>query len=114
MAKLKMRKNVRVMLKSNKSNDGKIVGTEGRASWSVTWSLGPLAGTTTKQSSKSLTFWTALDARPPSEDEEDEEGNDEAISEVDEADDRNEEHAVKKAKFESFRRELVGVSVTVC
>jgi hypothetical protein len=55
MPKLKMRKGVLVILRQDKSNDGKIVGTEGRASWSVTWNLGPLAGKTTKQSSKSLT-----------------------------------------------------------
>jgi hypothetical protein len=112
MAKPKMRKNVRVVLKKNKASDGVIAEPIGKGSWKVKWSTGPHAGTVTTQSSMSLTFWTALDA-PPSEDEEDEEAGSDGAPSDEDVDSGAEEYVAKKARFDKYRKTLVGKTVEV-
>ena len=109
MAKLKMRKGVRVVLKKNNAGDGHITDAAGGHSWYVPWDSGPLVGQTSKQSSVSMKFWTALDAPPPSENESEEDSD----GEPDDAGDAegDELHAIKKARFEAFRKTLMGTSV---
>ena len=82
-----------------------------QARWKVKWSVGPHAGTVTNQSSKSLTFWTALGA-PASEDEEGA-GSDRAPSDEEDVDEGTEVYAQKKARFEKFNATLVGKEVKV-
>ena len=111
MPKLKMKKGMRVCLKNDHACEGIIVGTLGKVSWTVKWERGRLStGEPTKQSSKSLTFWTALSAPPPSDEEGDE---DEDESDLEERDEGAEEYAAKKARFEAYRKTLVGKTVKV-
>ena len=107
MPTLKMRKSVRVVLKNNKSADGKIVEAAGTHSWNVLWSTGPHAGQDTKQSSVSLTFWSALDV-PISSDDEGGVDYDRSPSDTEDA-----AHALKKTRFESHRKLLEGKVVVV-
>ena len=81
----------------------------------VMWVTGPNAGNTTKQSSVSMRFWTALDAPPPSENESEKESDssDDDDNDDDAEGDKQLEHAAKKARFEAHRRSLVGNSVEV-
>ena len=50
MAKLKMRKGVRVVLKKTKGADGVIVEAVAGHSWNVRWDAGPHAGQVTPRS----------------------------------------------------------------
>ena len=102
MPKLKMKKGMRVCLKNDHACEGIIVGTLGKASWTVKWERGRLStGEPTKQSSKSLTFWTALSAPPPSDEEGDE---DEDESDLEERDEGAEEYAAKKPALKPTAR----------
>ena len=107
MPKLKMKKGVRVVLKNDKSADGKIVEAAGTHSWNVYWSAGPHTGQVTKQSSVSLTFWLALDV-PISSDDEGGVDYDRSPSDTEDA-----AHALKKTRFESNRKSLEGNVVVV-
>ena len=64
MAKLKMRKGVRVVLKNTKVRgipaDGVIIEAAGGHCWNVRWSAGPHAREVNKQSSVYLMFWTTF------------------------------------------------------
>lgn len=102
--KAKISAGARVQLKNDKSTDGKVLGSAGKAKWSVEWTEGDQRGKTTEQSTKSICLWrvdlAAIDV-----------GDDSSDSSEDEVEPTN--HPELKRKFEAFAETLEGKKVTV-
>jgi hypothetical protein len=106
MAKLKMKKGIRVRLKKEMHSDGSIQKSLGRGRWQVHWDAGSLAGKTTEQTTQSIKFWRACDAPDSDEGEFEEEGG--GVSGSESEDDDSTKYQNNKAKFEKHRGSLVG------
>ena len=61
--KAKISAGARVLLKNDKSTDGKVLGSAGKAKWSVEWTEGDQRGKTAEQSTKSIAFGGLISPR---------------------------------------------------
>jgi hypothetical protein len=103
--KLKMR----VQLKNDISSDGIVIGKGAvKAQWKVEWAEGPLKGSTTDQSSKSIRAWQ-LNLAAIEEQEESSSGEEEEEEIVPSSVD----YAGLKRKFEAHAKSVVGKKVEV-